>query len=258
MWMDSDTVLYVVADAQSDGDSVVRSLVGPSGTLLSGTTIDVAAPKRFVLGGAPQRGITFGNVLSDETNTPFTVAAAIEFGNGPPVGRDFEEVPILSKFDLGAGVADYIGFELYAQTGVGGEQHPCVGFIANMKFTTGVWTNYDSSNPLLPGFDPMVLISLPPGRYTVGFSYDWNRPRGSRTRWYFQGRPIASSDVTETFYGTESRPVVTTAPFQFSGDFGLTGTAAPEGGKACVFAQGIKDDAWHAAFHTEMVALGWK
>lgn len=213
-------------------------------------------PSRFVFGEAPQRGITYGDVLLDVINAPFTVAVAIEVGDGPAVPL-FHEIPIVSKWNLGSGPAHYVGFEMYGLAG----EHPgfaFTGITANVKFAAGVWTNYDTSDPLLPGWDPMLSNTLAPGYYTFGFSYDWDRPRGSRTKWWFNGEPIPAGDVAESTFGAESHPIMTNAPFQFSGDFGTSGTESPQGGKALVVSGRIMDDAWHAGFHAEMVARGWR
>jgi hypothetical protein len=248
-------VLFTVADNQAGGTGIVRSLIGPDGTLLPGTTVDMSYPPRFVFGEAPQRGITYGDVLLDTINAPFTVGVAFELGGGPAAPLH-QEIPLVSKWDIQHGVSNYIGFEIYGASGDG----PACGFagvIANMKFSKGVWTNYDTSSPLLPGFVAARRGKLDPGFYTLGFSYDWSSPRGRRTRWWFQGQPIESACVHEHAYGVETHPIVTDAPFQFSGDFGTDRTESPESGKAVVVAEGVKGDLWHAQFHQTMVDKGW-
>lgn len=244
-WDDPRIVLAAFAEDQQPGSQIVVSRVGPNGWLgasPTGTardpTLQTAAPARWVFGQVDGVGVNWGDVLLEVFNAPFTVAAAIELG---PHIVDHMEVPIVSKFFPGLN-----GIELYAVTG--DESSPGNWLLANVKFGGEAiprWNNYDTIDS---------GTTLQAGRHTVGWAYDWSRARGSRHSLWVNG--ALDDRVAQHAYGVEL-PVATRGHVQFAGTLGGGSTNLMAGSVVAV-ARGVMDSAWHAAFHANLTAGGWR
>jgi hypothetical protein len=244
-WDDPRIALAAFAEDQQDGSQIVVSRAGPNGWLgaspsdaLRDPTLEPTPPARWVFGQVDGVGVDWGDVLLEVFNAPFTVAAAIEFG---PQRVDHMEVPIVSKFFPGLN-----GIELYAVTG--DASLPGNWLLANVKFggeAIPQWNHYDNIDS---------GTTLQAGRHTVGWTYDWSRARGSRHALWVNGSP--DGRVAQHAYGEES-PVATSGHVQFAGTLG-GGSTNLMAGSVVTVVRGAMDDAWHAMFHAELSAGGWR